>query len=1241
MADPAPSAKFNLHAPVFDGGDAESFNLWLSQFQRYIRVTKPAEDDKLDLFLLCAGNKAAQYYNEVTWPELTQAEKDAGVTEFSRAVTFITNKFVSGKNILSERIKLYSAKQRPNQSLTDFLSELRQIASYCNFPTAFADEALRDAFCQGLASDGLKRAVCRAFATATANNVAFTLTNAVSAAEVEESALQSSSQAETSISVAAQKANSRKNRGNTGNESSRTNNPLHKNGKTVRCHWCGSAELHGKKECPAKDKKCTKCGRTGHFAKVCLSKTKVSANKVDSDSDFDFVAGAYGSKYSVSRFTDVRINGRNQSFLIDSGSDITVITEKVAHDLNLHYTPIQATAKCISSNKISLKGITDVTLSFSGVKLKETVHIAEQLCDPAIMGTNVFSKFKSVTINYGGSNPKITIACQKVATDSLHFGFIDVEPFAIIVLEPNATPIRCPSRIRSREDNEFIRKEVTKLLTQGIIEPSSSPWRSQVVVAKNKDKKRMCIDFASTVNRYTVPDAYPIPVIENLLQKVSKWKFYSYIDLQSAYHQLRLKDDEKHLTAFEANGRLYQFRRLPFGVTNGVAAFQRAIDMLIEDLEGVAANIDDVVVGGETQKEHDEALDKFMRVAEKRGLIINRKKSKFNTTELHFLGHVFKSGKMYPEKERMAPLLDYPIPKTKKELDRFVGLAVYYSKWIPSFAAVTEPLFAAKLKPTFPLYAKACESIRNIKQLVSESALWIPDRHKPFRLETDASGTAIGGVLSQDDRPVAFVSHKLSEQEINWPAVEKEAFAIVWCIDRLKHFLVGSNFTIITDQKGVAYLLDGRPKSAIKNNKLSRWRLSLAEYKFDVQYRPGSQNSVADAMSRIANLSTDDLDKPYICTEIDTVLEQAHDKMGHPGIARTCEYLQRHCYIPKLKDKVTKYVSNCRICLALKPKFYSPPKVPLITSKTPWERLSIDFVGPKPTTRSGYTCFLTVVDEFSSFPFAIPMKDAKTSNVITALTNIFTLFGPPLSIHSDRGAQFESHEFNLFLGRWNVRKSRTTPYNPAGNGQCERTNGTIWRTVKLRLKQLNKSLDQWDEELNMALMNIRTLACRTINNESPHNRLFAFTRRTALKNGDLQDHYLADVPEWMSPASPVYVKNFVRNRKDDPLVKEARIVKVISPQHALVSYPQTNRVDTVATKYIAKSVDQPVTSQEPQADVPLNDEYDEGTSELPLVDPGHISDTNTVEHDQHAASPPSFVQETTDSKQSATAGCAL
>ena len=1183
------SAKFSLQAPIFDGKDGESYTLWLSQFERYIRVTKPADDDKLDLFLLCAGNKAAKFYNEITWPALTTAETGAGVTEYSRAVDFITQKFVAGKNILSERIKLYSRKQQPNQSLNDFLSELRQVSRYCNFPPTFADEALRDAFCQGLASEGLKRAVCRAFATATANKAEFSLQNAVSAAEVEESALRDSEQSSQQPSVAA---------GNQGKraQKSYSKHPPVRRGKEVgkkptnRCHWCGSSILHGKKDCPAKDKVCRSCGKTGHFDKVCLQKNKVSANN---DSDLDFVTGAYNDGNGLRRFTRVLINGHAQQFLIDPGSDITVVTKETARRLNLRYTPFKANAKSIASKKIHILGVTTTKLTFSGSTAEGNIYVADTLCDPAILGTNIFSQFESITIPYNGSRPGITVASQnsKLQTES-PFGFIDIDPFPIISLQPDATPIRCPSRIRSKEDNEFIRGEVLTLLKQGIIEESNSPWRSQVVVAKGNSKKRMCIDFASTINRFTIPDAYPIPVIENLLRTVSNWKFFSYIDLKSAYHQLRLMEDEKPLTAFEANGRLFQFKRLPFGVTNGVAAFQRGIDYVIDGLEGVVANIDDVVVGGATQEDHDKALANFLSAADKYGVTFNKAKSKFNTAELHFLGHVFKDGKMEPEMERMSPLLEFPLPKTKKELDRFVGLSVYYSKWIPSFASLTEPLFAAKKNPSFPLNEAACQAFTSIKETVAKAALWIPDRHKPFTLETDASGTAIGGVLSQDNRPIAFVSHKLSEQELNWPAVEKEAFAVVWCIDKLRQFLLGSKFTVITDQQGVAYLLDARPKSAIKNNKLCRWRLALNEYSFEVQYRPGKLNSVADAMSRIANLSLDETDKPYIAHDFHKVLKKAHEDMGHPGINRTCEFIQRFCEIPNLKQKVTDFISECKICLESKPRFFHPPQVPLITAKSPWERLSIDFVGPKCPTKSGNTCFLTVVDEFSRFPFAFPMKNSKTSNVILALTRLFTIFGPPDTVHSDRGAQFEGREFKSFLESWNIRKSRTTPYNPAGNGQCERTNGTIWRTVKLRLKQLNKDLSCWDEELHFALMNIRTLASRATNWESPHNRLMAFTRRSTLLRKDIQvDRHELEVPNWLSPGANVFVKKFVRNTKDDPLVEEARIVKVISPQHALVSHTGKNRVDTVATKYLAKApsepqsqLDQGVTSSSPSQD---------------------------------------------------------
>ena len=180
------SAKFSLQAPTFDGGDLESYNLWLPQFKRYIKVTKPNNNDMLDLFLLCAGNKAAKFYNEVTWPDLTQEQTDAGITEYSRAVEFVTSKFSAGRKNLSERIKLFSKKLQSNQSLNDFLSELRQIAKFCNFPNAFSDEALRDAFCQGLQTDTTKRAVCRGFAAANQKGLAFSMDDAVSAAELEE-----------------------------------------------------------------------------------------------------------------------------------------------------------------------------------------------------------------------------------------------------------------------------------------------------------------------------------------------------------------------------------------------------------------------------------------------------------------------------------------------------------------------------------------------------------------------------------------------------------------------------------------------------------------------------------------------------------------------------------------------------------------------------------------------------------------------------------------------------------------------------------------------------------------------------------------------------------------------------------------------------------------------------------------------------------------------------------------------
>ena len=295
--------------------------------------------------------------------------------------------------------------------------------------------------------------------------------------------------------------------------------------------------------------------------------------------------------------------------------------------------------------------------------------------------------------------------------------------------------------------------------------------------------------------------------------------------------------------------------------------------------------------------------------------------------------------------------------------------------------------------------------------------------------------------------------------------------------------------------------------------------------------------------------------------------------MGHSGNPRTLGFIQRIADFPDLQSKVKQHIQKCQVCLELKPRFNSPPVNHLVTSSTPWERISIDFVGPKKPSKGRNCYFLTVVDEFSRFLFASAMKEATTANTIKVLNQLFMLFGPPESVPSDRGSVFESHDFRSFLERWNVRKTRTTPYNPAGNGQCERVNGIIWRTVKLNVKQSSKPIGLWDEELPAALINIRSLGSRAIGFESPHNRFLGFSRRSSL---DLQKEQMTTrlsptlTPAWMRAGEPIYVKNFNKTSKDDPLVQPARVVKVLSPHLAVVAYTDMNTVDTVNTKYVAR-----------------------------------------------------------------------
>ena len=380
----------------------------------------------------------------------------------------------------------------------------------------------------------------------------------------------------------------------------------------------------------------------------------------------------------------ISLEGKTVYALIDSGSTHNFIHPDLVeqHSMTVHPTQENVTmATSAFSTKMVGYCLADITLKgrqYSNVKL----YILPNLCADVILGQNWQAQHESITIHYGGVAPPIKV-CGLTALN------IDPPPL-FQYLSADCKPVATKSRRYSKEDKDFITAEVQQLLEKGIIEPSDSPWSAQVVVTRNeRHRKRLVIDYSQTINRFTQLDAYSLPRIDDTINKIAQYKVFSTIDLKSAYHQVPIRDEEKKYTAFEANQRLYQFRRVPFGVTNGAAVFQRSMDNFIsgESLEDPFAYLDNITICGHDQAHHDRNLENFLEAAKRRNLTFNQDKCTFSTTTISILGSVVTNGEIKSDLERLSPLRELPIPKDLKEQKRVVGLFSYYYQWIKDFAA--------------------------------------------------------------------------------------------------------------------------------------------------------------------------------------------------------------------------------------------------------------------------------------------------------------------------------------------------------------------------------------------------------------------------------------------------------------------------------------------------------------------------------------------------------------------------
>jgi hypothetical protein len=443
--------------------------------------------------------------------------------------------------------------------------------------------------------------------------------------------------------------------------------------------------------------------------------------------------------------------------------------------------------------------------------------------------------------------------------------------FEVVIDTGDAHPISTPPYHTSPKGREFISQTVAKLLAEDIIEPSDSPWASNVVLISQKGKIRFCIDYRK-LNTVTKADQYPLPRIDDYLNQFQGKTWFSTFDANSGFHQIPVAPGDREKLAFRTHEGHFQYKRMPFGIRNGPSVFQRVMDRILGNAKWAYAlvYIDDIVVYSDTFEQHLEHLDKLFSKILTSGLTLSIPKSHVCQREILALGHHVSRLGIGMNKENVRAIADFKRPSSVKEVQSFLGLAGYYRRFIQNFAQIARPLTHLLAKDVEFVWTELCEqafkSLRD--KLTQEPILAHPDYEKEFLVHTDASLKGIGAFLSQigDDEKehmLCAVSRQLTAPEENYAATELECLAIVWALRKFHPYINGcKSLKIYTDHSALQWLWNYNGT----NMRLRRWTIELDPFRYTAKiiHRSGKANANADALSRSPVEDRHPIDPPLV-----------------------------------------------------------------------------------------------------------------------------------------------------------------------------------------------------------------------------------------------------------------------------------------------------------------------------------------------------------------------------------------
>jgi len=576
------------------------------------------------------------------------------------------------------------------------------------------------------------------------------------------------------------------------------------------------------------------------------------------------------------------INNKKFPALLDTGASFCFIHSSVVKNLNASI--VQTDLPEISlgdSTFITPTGKCSLNFSFSKIGFKHDFYILDNLPFSIILGAD-FIRSSELIINLSKGccffqflptakiyfdNKDVLCALQGLNNkqlsqlNTLLSDYPDVMSNSVgctnmvrCKLRVEGTPIAQKPYPASPFKQALIKEQVDKLLQLGFIRSSKSEWASPVNLRKQGENYRFCLDYRK-LNLRTKSDPYPIPRMDTLLSKLGNSSFISKLDLRKGYWQIEMEKESIPFTAFICDQGKFEFLRMPFGLKTAPSIFQRFANELVGEARGIFADayLDDIVVYSTSWEDHMHHIKFIMDRMRQAGVTANVEKCEFGKTHIKYLGFVITANGVSTDREKVAPIIDYPRPKSCKDVKRFLGLCGWYRHFIQNYADIISPLNILLRKSVKFKWLQVHEEAYNkLKSVITNATvLAYPDFTKTFTLRTDSSDAGLGAVLSQtgldgNERPIAFASRVLTKTEASYHATEKECLAIVWALKKFECYLDGQEFILETDNRALTWLHSMKDASS----KFMRWALKIQDFQPKIRHCPGKLNVVADALSR-------------------------------------------------------------------------------------------------------------------------------------------------------------------------------------------------------------------------------------------------------------------------------------------------------------------------------------------------------------------------------------------------------